>query len=67
MVDVWKLKIGDQVREVGKENVLTVWRIDPPMSAGRAQRHGPHIMAYIRPGGYGTAFDNETADRFEVA
>ncbi len=64
-VDVWKAKVGDKVREVGSSHVLTVWRIDPPGSAGRARRHGPSINAQIRPGGYGVAFDAETADRFE--
>jgi hypothetical protein len=42
-----------------------VHRVDPPCAAGRAQRHGPFINAHIRPGGYGTGFDAETADRFE--
>lgn len=63
--DVWTLQVGDKVREVGSPNVLTVWRIEPPGSLGRAHRHGPSINAHIRPGGYGTSFDNETADRFE--
>lgn len=65
VVDVWTIKVGDKVREVGSPNVLTVWRIDPPMSAGRAHRHGPSISAHIRPGGYGTSFDNDSAYRFE--
>ncbi|CAJ1505596.1 hypothetical protein [[Mycobacterium] burgundiense] len=64
-IDVWTVKVGDQVREAGSSNVLSVWRIDPPGSAGRAHRHGPSICAHIRPGGYGTSFDAETADRFE--
>lgn len=67
MVDVFTLKVGDTVREIGKEHVLTVSRIDPPGSAGRAHRHGPSINVHIRPGGYGTSFDAETADRFETA
>ena len=67
MVDVFTLKVGDKVREIGTENVLTVSRIDPPGSAGRAHRHGPSINVHIRPGGYGTSFDAETADRFELA
>ncbi|MFA5709357.1 hypothetical protein [Mycolicibacterium sp.] len=66
-VDVWTVKLGDKVREVGKDHVLIVHRIDPPMSGGRAQRHGPSVNAHIRPGGYGTSFDAETADRFERA
>lgn len=65
-VDVWTLRVGDQVRELGHDGApLTVWRVDPPCSAGRAQRHGPYIHAHLRPGGYGTGFDAETAGRFE--
>jgi hypothetical protein len=63
---VWTLKVGDQVREDGVETTLTVHRIDPPMSAGRAQRHGPMVSAWTRPGGYSASFDNETAHRFEL-
>lgn len=65
MVDVFTLKVGDKVREIGSGHVLTVSRIDPPGSAGRAHRHGPSVNAHIRPGGYGTSFDAETAERFE--
>jgi len=64
-VDVWTVQVGDQLRERGRDSVLTVHRVDPPCAAGRAQRHGPFINAHIRPGGYGTGFDAETADRFE--
>ena len=64
-VDVWTVQVGDQLRELGHGNVLNVHRVDPPCSAGRAQRHGPYIHVHIRPGGYGTGFDAETADRFE--
>ena len=66
-VDVWKAKVGDRVRQLDSPHVLTVWRIDPPGSAGRAHRHGPSVNAWIRPGGYGVAFDAETADQFEQA
>lgn len=64
-VDVWTVQVGDQLRELGHGNVLTVHRVDPPCRAGRAHRHGPYIHVHIRPGGYGTGFDAETADRFE--
>lgn len=64
MVDVWKLNVGDRLRELGRAAVLTIHRIDPPGSFGRAERHGPHVHAHIRPGAYGTAFDAETADQF---
>jgi hypothetical protein len=66
-VDVWKVKVGDQVREIGSTHALTVWRIDPPGSAGRAHGHGPSINANVRPGGYGVSFDNLTAHQFEEA
>jgi len=64
-VDVWTVRVGDLLREQGRAATLVVHRIDPPCSLGRAQRHGPYIHAHIRPGGYGTGFDAETADRFE--
>lgn len=63
-VDVWSVRVGDRLRERGRDSVLTVHRIDPPCSAGRAQRHGPYIQAHIRPGGYGIGFDAETSNRF---
>jgi hypothetical protein len=66
-IDVWNAKVGDTVREQNSPHVLTVWRIDPPGSAGRAHRHGPSVNAHIRPGGYGVSFDAETAGRFEPA
>jgi hypothetical protein len=66
-VDVWKVKVGDQVREIGSAHALTVWRIDPPGSAGRAHGHGPSINANVRPRGYGVSFDNLTAHQFEEA
>ena len=65
-VDVWKAKVGDTVRERNSSHVLTVWRIDPPGSAGRAHRHGPSVNAHIRPGGYGVTFDGMTAHRYEA-
>ena len=65
MVDVWDLQVGDLIRERGNAGVLTVHRVDPPCSAGRAERHGPRIHARMRPGGYGTSFDAAIADRFE--
>ena len=64
-VDVWNLRVGDQVRERGRDIVLTVHHIDPECSAGRAQRFGPYIHAHVRPGGYGVGFDAETTSRFE--
>lgn len=66
-VDVWRIRVGDHVREKGSAHILTVSRIDPPGSAGRAHRHGPSVSAHLRPGGYGTSFDAETAHRFETA
>ena len=66
-VDVWTVKVGDKVREAGCQHVLTVWRINPAGSASRARRHGPSISAHIRPGGYSTSFDAESAHRFEKA
>lgn len=66
MFDVFTAKVGDKVREIGRATVLTVWRIEPPGSTGRAYRHGPSVMAHVRPGGYGVAFDAETADRFDA-
>lgn len=65
-VNVWRLKVGDKVREKGKDYELTVSSIAPPMSGGRAERHGPSITAHIRPGGYSTSFDAETSDRFDL-
>ena len=64
-VDVWTVQVGDYLCERGRDSVLIVHRIDPPCSTGRAHRHGPYIHVHIRPDGYGTGFDAETADRFE--
>ena len=33
-VDVWNLRVGDQVRERGRDIVLTVHHIDPECSVG---------------------------------
>lgn len=64
-VNVWSLKVGDKVREEGMDYDLIVHMILPPMDGGRAEHHGPRILAHIRPGGYGTSFDAESAHRFE--
>lgn len=64
-LNVWKTRVGDTVREVGADTVLTVHRIDPPMSGGRAERYGPLVHAWIRPGGYGCSIDADTAHRYE--
>ena len=64
-VNVWKLKVGDQIHEDGKNYTLTVSAVAPPMSLGRAERHGPSITAHIRPGGYSVSFDASGADRFQ--
>lgn len=50
-----------------KSTALTVSRISPPGTLGRAHRHDPSVSAHIRPGGYGKSFDNETSDKFELA
>ncbi|KMV14862.1 hypothetical protein ACT17_28320 [Mycolicibacterium conceptionense] len=65
-VNVWNLQVGDKVREEGKDYDLTVWLVEPPMSAGRAEHWGPNVYAHIRPGGYGVTFDGMTAHRFEA-
>lgn len=64
-VNVWNVKVGDKVREQGKDYDLTVHHIDPPTSGGRAMRYGPTIYAWIGPGRYGTTFDAETSHRFD--
>ncbi|MDO3086073.1 hypothetical protein [Mycobacteroides abscessus] len=64
-VNVWNVKVGDKVREQGKDYDLTVHHIDPPTSGGRAMRYGPTIYVWIGPGCYGTTFDAETSHRFD--
>ncbi|WP_254425271.1 hypothetical protein, partial [Mycobacteroides abscessus] len=61
----WPFKVGDKVREQGKDYDLTVHHIDPPTSGGRAMRYGPTIYVWIGPGRYGTTFDAETSHRFD--
>lgn len=65
-VNVWALKIGDVIREIGEDFTLTVWHIEPPMSGGRAEHWGPNIFAHIRPGGYGTTLDSSNSQKYEM-
>ena len=60
MFNKYTAKVGDNVRVTftdGKAHDMIVWRIDKPGANGTAESSGPQIMAWIRPGGYGTALD----------
>lgn len=61
-VNTYALKVGDKVAVTtnGQTHIMTVHYISPAGSMGRAERHGPHIQAWIRPGGYGVGFDYST-------
>ena len=64
-VDVWKLKVGDKVREEGKSGVLIVTSISPPGAGNRPESQGPLIYVEGEMGAYRIAFDADTAQFFE--
>ena len=57
-----RLKIGDKlvVTRDGRTNLMTVHTILPKGWGGVRESAGPHILAWIRPGGYGVGFDYST-------
>jgi hypothetical protein len=59
MLNTTALKVGDKlvIERDGQEHVMEVYSISDPGTAGTAYYHGPHIGAWIRPGGYGVNFD----------
>lgn len=61
-VDIAQLRIGDRILLKSGESrtiEMVVWRIEPPMSAGRRQGAGPAVSAWISPGGYGVTIDRD--------
>ena len=61
-VNTSRVKVGDKlvVTRDGRTNLMEVWSISAAGTGARAERHGPMIHAWIRPGGYGVAFDYST-------
>lgn len=61
-VDTETLKVGDKLilTEDGRTTQLVVWAIQPPGTGATSYASGPHIMAHIRPGGYGITFDRDS-------
>ena len=61
-VNIYRVEVGDKlvVTRDGRTNLMVVHTISPAMSAGRRESSGPRIHAWIRPGGYGIAFDYST-------
>lgn len=75
MATVRDLKVGDVIVvadgfDVGgevREHTMTVWHVEPPMSAGRAESAGPWVMAELRKGGYATGFDDRSKRTWRMA
>lgn len=61
-VNIYALKIGDKVEVTrdGQSHVMEVYMIHAPGTWGTSHAAGPHICAWIRPGGYGVTFDYST-------
>lgn len=62
--NVYHASIGDVV-DVATQRMaadgsairMTVWRIEPPMTAGRRESDGPLVYVRCNPGGFGLCFD----------
>lgn len=61
-----RARVGDiiSVTVDGRDYQMTVWRIEPAGTAGTRYSDGPHIAAWIRPGGYGINFDYSNIGRY---
>jgi hypothetical protein len=57
-----RAQIGDKlaVTKDGRTNLMVVHSIMAPGWGGVRESAGPHVMAWIRPGGYGVGFDYST-------
>lgn len=69
MFNKYTAKVGDKIRVTftdGKVHDMTVWRIDKPGTGGLAESSGPQIMAWIRPGGYGTTLNAHNVKSVEA-
>ena len=60
--DIYTVKPGDvlEITRDGSTSRMTVSRVEPAGSSGRAYSAGPSVSAAIRPGGYATTFDAGT-------
>lgn len=58
-LNTYSLRIGDKlvVERDGQEHVMEVYMIHAPGTWGTSHAAGPHINAWIRPGGYAVGFD----------
>lgn len=59
MMNTLALAIGDKlvIERDGQEHVMEVYMIHPAGTWGTSHADGPHINAWIRPGGYAVGFD----------
>jgi hypothetical protein len=60
--NIHSVKPGDilDITRDGHTSRMTVSRVEPAGSSGRAYSAGPSVSAAIRPGGYATTFDSGT-------
>lgn len=66
--NVHRARVGDiiSVTRDGRVYDMTVWRIDAPGTAGTSYAAGPHVMAWIRPGGYGVTLDAGNVEHYSA-
>lgn len=68
LYNTYRARVGDviSVTRDGRTSQMVVWRIDAPGTAGTSYAAGPHVAAWIRPGGYGVTLDAATVHTYGV-
>jgi len=61
-INVYRVRVGDKI--TNGTNVYTVHSISPAGSFGTRVSDGPHINAWIRPGGHGMTIDATQRDQW---
>jgi hypothetical protein len=68
LYNTYRARVGDviSVTRDGRTSQMVVWRIDAPGTAGTSYAAGPHVAAWIRPGGYGVTLDAGNVEQYSA-
>lgn len=68
LYNTYRARVGDiiSVTRDGRTYDMTVWRIEPPGTAATRYAAGPHVFAWIRPGGYGVTLDAGNVEQYSA-